>query len=102
MANSIVKSPYRVEESGTLWAAGSGNKFVQLIQWVDDAADIANDSSLVLTLNGTQVLTAKVQMEADEVNNAVLWEMNFSGNPMPIESFVVTTIDKGELIVWLA
>lgn len=102
MANSVARSPLRIEESATIWAAGTSPRYVQLMQWVDNAADIANDSSLVLTINGTQVLTAKLALTADTINNAVVWEMNFSGKPMLIESLVVTTIDKGELIIWLA
>lgn len=101
MGNELTRSPYVVESAATIWdgttATGAG-KYVQLIQWMDNAADIANNNTLVLTIDG-QVLTGKIAMTTDTINNLVVWEINFPV-PMFIQKFIVTTIDKGELVIW--
>jgi hypothetical protein len=96
--NVLTGNPMTVDTAATLWS--SANKYVQLIQWIDDAADIANDDDILLVINGVTI-TGKIQMTADTIGNLVVWEMAFNP-PMRIESFVVTTLDSGLLVIWLA
>jgi len=97
MANALTGNPITIDTAATAWSA---NKYVQLIQWIDDNADIADDDDILLVINGVTV-TGKIQLGANTVNNLVVWEMAFNP-PMRIESFVVTTLDHGLLVVWLA
>lgn len=97
MANALTGNPIRIESAAAIWTK---NKYVQLIQWIDSAADITDDDDIVLAINGV-VITGKIQVTNNTMNNLVAWEMRFDP-PMRIESFTVTTIDGGNLIVWLA
>lgn len=100
MANALTGNPMRIEGAATIWTAD--NKYVQLIQWIDDNADITDNDAIVLTINGV-IITGKLQgpITNNNLNNIVAWEMSFSP-PMRIETFVVTTMSTGNLIIWLA
>lgn len=98
MANALTGNPITVDTAATLWTAS--NKYVQLIQWVDDGADLTDDDDILLVINGVTI-TGKIQITNNTMNNLVAWEMAFNP-PMRIESFVVTTLDHGLLVIWLA
>lgn len=106
MANQLTRSPYVIEDAATtVWDASlptstTGPKFIQLIQWIDNAADLTDDDDIVLTIDG-QIVTGKIALTANTLNNLVAWEMKFSP-PVSISKFVVTTIDHGALIIWEA
>ena len=101
MTNQVTRSPYIIDTNGTtLFSASTGTKYIQLIQWLDDNADIANDDTIVLVINGNTI-TGKVQLEADKANNLVVWEMKFSPYTK-VDSFVVTSMGHGVLVVWEA
>ena len=72
---------------------------LMLIQWVDDAADIADDSDLVLTING-QTLTYKFQLEANAIDNCVVMQIGPFNPGIWVDNIIIDTIDKGELHVW--
>ena len=95
--NETSGNPITIDTEDAIWTS---NKYVQLIQWIDNAAAIANNNTLVLAINGVTV-TAKIAMTADTINNAVVWSMQFAP-PMRIETFTVTTIDNGLLVIWIA
>jgi len=99
MANALTGNPMTVDTAATLWSTGAP-KYVQLIQWIDDAADMTDDDDLLMVINGVTV-TAKIQITNNTANNVVFWEMSFS-QPVAIHKFVVTTIDHGLLVIWLA
>jgi hypothetical protein len=103
--NQLTRSPYVVDTAATIWDASlptstTGGKYIKLIQWVDNASDIANEDDIILTIDG-QVITGKIALTADTVNNLVVWEMKFAPHVF-IQKFVVSTIDKGELVIWEA
>ena len=99
MANALTGNPITVDTAATILTASNKAK-VQLIQWIDDGADIADDDDILLVINGVTI-TGKIQLGANTVNNLVVWEMAFNP-PMRIETFVVTTLDHGLLVIWLA
>jgi len=97
MANALTGNPIRIESAAAIWTT---MKYVQLIQWIDNAADLTDDDDIVLAINGV-VVTGKIALAANTINNLVVWEMAFNP-PMRVEKFTVTTLDSGNLIVWLA
>ena len=98
MANSTGTNPIRMEAAGTAWSGQPRN--VLLIQWVDNAGDIIDDSTLVLTLNGC-VLTTKLQLAANISNyGVVVWQIGPFARGVNISDFVVTTMATGELHIW--
>ena len=97
MGNSLTTNPMRIESAVT---AFDETRFLRLAQWVDDAGDIANDSTLVLTINSC-ALTVKYQMLADISPLIVLWQLGPFNPGMLIHTFVVTTMGTGHLHIWL-
>lgn len=97
MANQVSGNPIVLDTNSTQL---TGRHYVMLIQWVDNAADIADDDDLVFVVNG-QTVTVKLAMTANELNNAVVYEAAFS-RPLIVDSFSLTTIDHGELLLWCA
>jgi hypothetical protein len=78
----------------------SGLSFIRLIQWVDNAADIADDDDLVLVMNGITI-TGKIALTANTINNLVVYQIGPFSPGIPVTDFTVTTIDHGELLVFL-
>ena len=98
MANALYSNPIRMEAAGTAWSGKQ--KRVKLIQWVDNAGDIVDDSTIVLTINGV-ALTTKLQLEATISNyGVVVWQIGPFNPGVPVDSFVVTTMGTGELHIW--
>jgi len=98
MADSIYTNPIRMETAGTAWTGKTKN--VVLVQWVDNAGDIVDDSTIVLTINGC-ALTTKLQLAATISNyGVVVWQMGPFSPGIPVNSFVVTTMGTGELHIW--
>lgn len=100
MANALTGNPMTIDTAATIWSTGAP-KYVKLIQWIDDNADIADDDDLVIAINGVTI-TMKVQLTANAIGSPVVWELNFGGQPFSVSKFVVTTIDHGTLVVYLA
>ena len=89
-----------MEGAATAWAGKV--KKVRLIQWVDDNADLADNSTLVLNINGV-ALTVVIQLDADFVswNGAVVWEIGPFNPGVTVSDFIVTTMGTGELHIWV-
>ena len=100
MADQTDSNPIRMEAAGTPWSGKT--KGVRLIQWIDDNGDIANDSTLVLNINGV-ALTAKIQIDAtlSALAGAVVWEMGPFNPGIPVSDFIVTTMGTGHLHIWI-
>lgn len=97
MANSIATNPKTFDTAGATSVIGSPFR-CQLIQWIDDAADIADDDDLVIVINGVTI-TGKIALTANEVGNLAVYEAQFPLG-LSINTFSVTTIDHGTLILW--
>lgn len=98
MGNSLTTNPMRIEDTAT--TAFDEQRFVRLVQWVDDAGDIIDNSTLVLTIDGC-ALTVKYQMLADISPLIVLWQIGPFNPGILIRTFVVTTMATGHLHIWL-
>ena len=107
MANNLASNPIYVESAATLWVSPKiasadvpGPKFVRLIQWIDDAADIVDDDDISLIINGV-TFTGKIQMTNNTANNLCMWELGPFNPGICVDTFTVTTIDHGLLYIWL-
>lgn len=98
MANVLTSNPVSID---TATGSDITNRKVQLIQWIDDAADIADNDDLAFTINGVAV-AAKIQLTDNAVENVAVWTMGPFPQPIYVSSMVVTTIDHGVLLVWCA
>ena len=98
MANNLVTNPMTVDTAGTLWS--NSVKYVRQVQWLDDGADIADDDDIVLVINGATI-TGKIQLTVNTVNNLCVWEFGPFNPGVPVDSFIVTTIDHGLLLIVL-
>ncbi len=96
MANNLVTNPMTVDTAATLWSGTIKN--VRYIQWIDDAADIADDDDLLIVINGATI-TGKIALTANTVNNLCVWEFGPFDRGIPVDSFIVTTIDHGLLVI---
>lgn len=76
--------------------------YIHCIQWVDYAANIANDSDLVMKINGVEIAIKPQRSEtkANVDGGGVVYQTNFK-KPLRAQDFEVTTLDKGVVIVWL-
>ena len=97
MTNALTKNPMVVDEAATIWSA---QRFVRLIQWVDDVGDVVDTSTWILTVNGA-TLTVTVQMGVAGVAPIVIWQIGPFNPAMKIDSFVVATVGEGALHIWL-
>ncbi len=108
MANKLTSNPIYVDTAATIW---SGDKMVRLIQWIDDAGDIADDDDLSITINGVTI-AAKIQIATTQggspvedvspnVGNVCVWEMGPFNPGIWINNFIVNTIDHGVLLIWV-
>lgn len=96
MGNNLVTNPMTVDTAATLWS--NAPRRVRLIQWIDDAADIADDDDLVISLNGATI-TGKIALTANTINNLCVWEFGPFDNGILVDTFIVTTIDHGILVI---
>lgn len=96
MANNLQANPLRVDTAATIINA---KKYVQALEWVSDSTAaggaMAAADTLIMTVNGVPVNLLCV------IALTQTWVITF---PQPIEvgSLIVTTIDGGTLLIWLA
>lgn len=96
MANSLNTNPITVDTTdATLW---SGTKFVKLVQWIDDAGDVAADDILIITVNGATI-TAKIAA-IDATESTTYWQFGPFDKGVPW-SGVGVTIPHGLLVIWI-
>lgn len=101
MANNLNSNPVYIDAAAS--STLSGLSRIQLIQWVDDNADIANDDDLVMVINGVTVTIKPQRHEtpASVDGGGVVYEAGPFSRPIAVTDFSVTTIDHGALLVWL-
>jgi len=96
-------NPITADAAGTLWTQATKPipPSVRLIQWVDDAGDMAHDNICTLTINGVAI-TTKIQPLNDNLAfGAVAWQIGPFNPGILIESFVISVMTKGSLYVWV-
>jgi len=99
MSNQLTSNPMRMEAAGTVWS--KTNKWVRLIQWVDDDGDITHPSVLTIVVNGVSLTTSIQPLAAELGFGAVAWEMGPFNPGVPISDLVVSAMDQGHLHIWL-
>ena len=108
MGNTLTSNPIYADTAATLW---TGTKRVQLIQWCDDNADIADDDDLSITINGVTI-AVKIQIPTTVGGTPVedvspgpsgicMWQIGPFAFPIPMTDVVLNTIDHGSLLLWL-
>lgn len=101
MANNLTSNPLFVDTAAALWTAPGSTKRVKQIQWVDDAADIVDDSTLGLIINGVTI-TLQAQKTTDVGwQPTVAWEVGPFNPGIAVSDFEVSDMDEGNLIIWL-
>lgn len=109
MANVTDSNPISIDTAAAIWAKTP--KYIRQIQWIDDAADIADDDDLVIVVNGVTITTkiqiantagaTPVEAVTPNIGNICVWEIGPFNPGIAVHSFAVTTIDHGVLLVWI-
>ena len=99
MANLKTSNPMVFDTTGAT-SAITTPIFIRLIQWIDDAADIADDDVLSINVNGATLLH-KVQLAANDVGNTCIWQAGPFNPGVPCSYFYLTTMGHGLLHVWI-
>lgn len=97
MANQVNANPLCFDAAGTK----EGYLLVREIQWVDDAGDIADGDSCVLTMNGVTMTFVMQLGAAPDLSSVVRWQVGPFNPPVKVENFTVTTLDHGAVHCWL-
>jgi hypothetical protein len=109
MTNVLTSNPMVIDTAATIWSDKAYN--VREIQWIDDAADMADNDDLNITINDATI-AAKIQVAttgggtpvenvSPNVGNICVWRIGPFNPGIPVSTFIVTTIDKGALLVFL-
>ena len=98
MANLLTSNPMRVDTAATIITVPTR---VLLIQWIDEAADIADDDDLNITINQTAI-AAKIALTANAIGNIAVWTIGPFNPGLMVNNLVVTTIDNGALLIFTA
>jgi hypothetical protein len=97
MANNLTSNPIFIDT-----ASGSTitNKKVQLIQWINEAADLEDTEDLVFTINGIQI-SMKYNLGSDVgQQDIIIYQAGPFADPIFVTSLTVDTIDDGALLIW--
>lgn len=91
MANDLTKNPMNVDTAATITWMGSGKMNIRELVWIG----AADTNTLVLTINGVALTFTHLDaINGEEVHPFV--------HPLGwVDSFVVTTIDGGNLYIFL-
>lgn len=100
MANVLTSNPVFIDT-----ASGSdltGMRRIQQIQWIKSDNGFADNDSLVMTINGVEI-TARYNQGSDVgQQDCVVYQAGPFANPISVINFVVSTIDQGVVLIWLA
>lgn len=99
MATLPTTMPVEVTTTGTATVVTDQIINLRLIQWIDDAVDIENDSECDITVNGV-TLHSQIQMKADELSNVVAWEIGPFNPGIPVKGLTVATLTHGAVQIW--
>lgn len=99
MGNILTSNPVYID---TAASSDIYDVKIQLIQWYNEAADLADGEDLALTIDGVSI-DMKYNLGSDVGQQAiVVWEAGPFAEPIYVRHFVVDTIDDGAVLVWLA
>ena len=99
MANDLTGRIKYIDTGGAT-SAVTGLRKIRLIQWIDDAGDMADDDDLVLVL-GQTTITTKINIGSDVGKiGPVMLEIGPFNPGFKVDGYSVTTIDKGVLFIW--
>jgi hypothetical protein len=101
MANTLTSNPLYVDTAATILAGPAVSKIIE-IDWIDDNADINNDSDLSITFNDV-TFTVKPQRHETATNvdwGGTLFKLGPFNPGIPCSRLVVNTIDAGVLLIW--
>ena len=80
-------------------SAQSGVRNILLMQWIDDAGDLADDDDLSITIDGA-TLAIKQNIGSDiGQQNLVVWQMGPFSDPVKVNGYTINTIDHGVVLV---
>ena len=100
MTNALYSNPLYVDSAATVWTGS--DKSVRLIQWVDvKGAELLHDDELTFTINGTAI-SLEFHGLNDVITNVNIWQAGPFDPPLTVNNFVVTTIEGGAVLIWLA
>jgi len=98
MANSLNSNPLLFDTKGATSAVTKQLR-IQCIQWVGDAGDVADTSTLDIRVNGVSI-KINLQMAA-ESGYGVYYQAGPFTHPITCSDFYVTDMDEGNVLVWV-
>jgi len=103
MANQINSNPIVIDTTNTtVIASGATTRSLRLIQWVDDDANIANASTLGITINGVSLtFTAAMETTANYGQvPLVAWQVGPFNPGINVSHLVVDDMAEGNIHIW--
>ena len=99
MTNALNSNPMYVDSAATIWSGVP--KSVKLIQWVDvKGAELLHDDELTMTINGTPI-SLEFHGLNDNIHIVLAWQAGPFTPPLSVDTFVVTTIEGGAVLIFL-
>lgn len=101
MANNLNSNPLYVDTAAVVLAGPAVSK-IRGIDWIDDAADLANDSDLNITFNDATfaVKPQRHETAASIDGGGTVFKIGPFNPGIPCSFLQVNTIDAGILLIW--
>lgn len=96
MGNLLTSNPIFIDTAAVAWSTGV--KSIRMIQWLDDAADIADGDTLAVIINDATI-SMVIQVTDNTANNAAFWTFGPFNPGIPVSYFEVVTLGHGVLSV---
>jgi len=98
MANVLTGRIKQIDTAAS--SAVTGKRKIRLIQWIDDASDIADGDDLVIVLGGITIsMLANIGSDVGR-QDPVVWQAGPFSPGYAVDGYSVTTIDHGVLYIW--
>lgn len=97
MSTTPAAMPAEYTGAATVWDVPHR---LRLLQWVDDAEDIADGDDCDITVNGQTLHAAPQRAVGPDSKSVVLWEIGPFEPGILLDSLVITTLDHGAIQVW--
>lgn len=100
MSNALTSNPKYIDTASG--STLSGLNKILLIQWLDDAGDIADGEDLSMTMNGV-TYAMKANKPSDVGDQPIIqYQLGPFPHGLAVKDFVVNTIDHGVVLVFVA